>query len=39
MMGRAMEIDDALLKALAENFGKEDDCPCCCHHEEEVECV
>ena len=34
-----MEIDDSLLKALADNFGDEDDCPCCCHLEKAVECV
>ena len=38
-LGNAMEIDDALLKALAETFGNENDCPCCCHDEEEVECM
>ena len=34
-----MEIDDSLLKAVVDNLGNEDDCPCCCHHEKEVECV
>ncbi len=34
-----MEIDSSILKALADSFGIEDDCPCCCHYEEEVECV
>lgn len=39
MIRKEMEIDDSLLKVLMENFGNEDDCPCCCHREEEVECV
>ena len=39
MTGREVEIDDSLLKALMENFGNENDCPCCCHREEAVECV
>ena len=34
-----MEVDESLLKALMENFGNEDDCPCRCHLEEEVERV
>ena len=36
---RKRRIDDSLIKALMENFGNEGDCPCCCHHEEAVECV
>ena len=39
MTGEAMEIDDALLKALADTFGYEEDCPCCCHLEKAVDCA
>ena len=30
---------DPIERYLIEHFGNEDDCPCCCHNAEEVECV
>ena len=28
-----------LLRVMMDNFENEGDCPCCCHHERDVECV
>ena len=30
---------DTIGRCLIENFGNEEDCPCCCHNVEEAECV
>lgn len=30
---------EAIERYIIEHLGDEDDCPCCCHNEEEVGCV
>ena len=39
MIGKELEMDDISLKVLMESLYNANDCPCCCHHKEEIECV
>lgn len=39
MVEKELEMDETSLKILMESIYNANDCPCCCHNEEEIECV
>ena len=39
MVGKELEMDEISLKILMESLYNANDCPCCCHSEEDIECV
>ena len=39
MTGKELGMDETSLRILMESLYNAHDCPCCCHREEEIECV
>ena len=39
MIGKELGLDEDSLKNLMVSLYSPNDCPCCCHYDEEIECV